>query len=62
MNKYHRDIRITALKSVIKKLKSRLTLLDKYRKKDLDKEYLDTLNELNRRKKELKELDEDEQS
>jgi hypothetical protein len=49
-----------AIKKLLKYFRRRLTLLEKYRDMDLDKEILDCMNEINKLRKKLKELLEDE--
>jgi len=46
------------IKSLLRNYRYRLTILNKYRNRDLDKEILDTLNEINKLKKKLEELNE----
>ena len=51
-----KDLIKTLCQSLIKTLEARLHQLEGYREMDIDKEILDTVNELNKYKKILREL------
>lgn len=46
-----------AIKKLLKYYRGRLTLLEKYRNIDINKEILDCLNEINKLKERLKEIE-----
>lgn len=49
-----------AIKKLLRQFRNRLTLLEKYRDMDLDKEILSCMNEINKLKSLLKEMIKDE--
>jgi hypothetical protein len=56
MLKENTDIRKRAIKKLLKYFRGRLTLLEKYRDIDIDKEILNCLNEIKKLKDKLKRL------
>jgi len=54
------DLKEKAIKKLLRYFKGRLTLLEKYRDMDINKEILDCLNEIKKLKDKLKEIEEDE--
>jgi len=53
-----KEIKKKTIKKLLRYFRTRLTLLEKYRNMNLDKEILDCMNEINKLKQELKELEE----
>jgi len=51
-----REARKKAIEELLLYYKTRLSLLEKYRNMNIDKEILDCINEINRLKQELKKL------
>ena len=52
-----KEIKKKAIKKLLRYFRTRLTLLEKYRNMNLDKEILDCMNEINKLKNKLKELE-----
>jgi len=52
-----KEIKRKAIKKLLRYFRTRLTLLEKYRNMNLDKEILECMNEINKLKNKLKELE-----
>ena len=52
-----KEIKRKAIKKLLRYFRTRLTLLEKYRNMNLDKEILDCMNEINKLKQKLKDLE-----